>query len=88
MKIREYLTEAVDSKTRRQLLMSIDQMPKGKTKIGNIEVKGDGNSVTFTYPIDDIEITSILAGIVDSIPGRSFDYKDKGSKITFIVREI
>ena len=88
MKLKQYLTEAIDSKTRRQILQSIDMFPKGKTKIGNIEVKGDGKSVTFTYPIDDIEVTSTLAGIVDSIPGRSFDYKDKGGKITFIVKGI
>lgn len=86
MKIRDYLTEGIDSKTRRQLLMSIDQMPKGKTKISGIEVKGDGKSVSFTFPQDDIEITSALVNIVDSIPSRSFDYKNKGDKIVFTVK--
>lgn len=90
MKFEKYLNEAIDVKTRRKFLMSIDHFPKGKIKIdvdGNdVEVKGDGKSVSFTYPEDAAEITSALVNIVDSIPSRNFDYNDKNGKITFMVK--
>ena len=90
MKFEKYLNEAIDSKSRRQFLMSIDNFPKGKMKMkvnGNdVDIKGDGKSVSFTYPEDAIEITSALVSIVDSIQARSFDYNDKNKKITFIVK--
>ena len=86
MNIREYLTEAVDSKTKRQILQSIDHFPKGTMKIGDIEVSGDGKSVKFTYPVKNFDLTQTLADIVDDIPSRSFDYSNKGGKITFIVK--
>ena len=86
MKFKKYLTEAVDIKTKRQILQSIDHFPKGKMNIGDIEISGDGKSVKFTYPVKNFDLTKTLADIVDSIPSRSFDYSDKGGKITFIVK--
>ena len=86
MKIREYLIEGIDSKTRRFILQSIDHFPKGSSKMGDIEVKGDGKSVKFIYPQKNFDLTQTLVDIVDSIPSRSFDYSDKSGKITFIVK--
>lgn len=92
MKFEKYLNEAIDVKSRRKFITIIDNFPKGKMKVdvdGNeVNISGDGKSVSFTYPDDAAEITSALVNIVDSIPSRSFDYKDKNGKITFIVKGI
>ena len=92
MKLKKYLTESLSSKSKRELLSIIHNLPKGKSKLsidGNdVEVSGDGKSATFKYPSNAALITMSLVDIIDTIPGRTFDYKDKGGKTNFIVKGI
>lgn len=83
MKLKQYLTESIDSKTRRFILKTVNDPQNGK--VGNIKAKQSGNSVTFTYPEDEFDVTMFITDLVDSMKGVWFETKPKKGVMNFTV---